>query len=244
MKTKAQKNQTAPEMVFGLFSKKEAANHIMMGAYHVLSSPLGQKDPLARATLQGVERGTPPTFPWETLASELITKELRTSKDRFGMIRSIVDDPRLEGQRDLREKATSVLEELLTNAIFHSFRSGKRSEKYVRSEPAVLAPHEKISLTYGFHDQGLFLKVIDNGGNHRFEDVTHALRRCFERGSNQIDSKEGGAGLGLYMVFDAVTHWKVVSVPGKLTEVSCWLSTKKHFDPDNLTFNFFTRKSP
>ena len=72
--------------------------------------------------------------------------------------------------------------------------------------------------------------------------VAGAFKRCYGAASHQIESKESGAGLGLYMVFESATHMKVVVFPGKTTIVSCWLSDKPVDGSDYFSFNFFERR--
>jgi len=74
--------------------------------------------------------------------------------------------------------------------------------------------------------------------------ISQAFSRCYGDHSTQIEDKEGGAGLGVYMVFEAVTHLKVSVTPGVSTEFSCWISDKKHFDPEYFSFNFFNLGKP
>jgi hypothetical protein len=81
--------------------------------------------------------------------------------------------------------------------------------------------------------------VTDSGGNFRFEQVAKSFSRCYGNSAQQIEEKEGGAGLGTYMCFELCTHLKIVSVPGQLTAATCWIADKTAFDPDTFSFNFF-----
>jgi len=100
---------------------------------------------------------------------------------------------------------------------------------------------EVLAVRYQTFSNGIYLSVTDQGGSLAFEDVARSLWRCYET-SAQIENKEGGAGLGTYMVFEAVTHFKIVATPGKGATVSVWIADQRSYDPDTFSFNFFERR--
>lgn len=223
----------------GLFSKKDAAQKIAGGAQHVHSSMLGERDGCARATREALESGIVPTYPWEH-RDKAETSAITSSADRYELISGLMGHPELKGRRVLRERMEIVLEELLTNALYHAYRTEDGSDKYPRKEAVRLdAPTETLQVSYSIHETGMYLSVRDRGGNFSFTDVACALGRCYGDSRKQIEAKESGAGLGLYMVFEAITHFKVECVQGSHTVISCWISDKKSYDPDTFSFNYF-----
>ncbi len=96
---------------------------------------------------------------------------------------------------------------------------------------------------FGWENNGLYLAIHDKGGTLSFQHVQDAFNRCYLGDQkDKIENKEGGAGLGLYMVFEAVTHLKVNITPGVSTVVSCWLQEKPRHVEESFSFNFFSRK--
>jgi anti-sigma regulatory factor (Ser/Thr protein kinase) len=236
---KAQKkSKPVPKTSFGLCSKREGAKLIANGVRHVHSSALGIRDSLAKATQTSIESGKVPQYSWEK-GTATITATVKSSKDRFDIIKMILARPEFGTRRDLKERVQTVLEELLTNAIFHSYNNADGSPKYRRLDAISLAQTEWVHVEAKIDEAGICLKVKDAGGSHRFKDISDALARCYLQKESQIQTKEGGAGLGLYMIFDAATHWKIFSRPNRDTTITLWISDKKNYDPDTFSFNFF-----
>jgi anti-sigma regulatory factor (Ser/Thr protein kinase) len=240
MKAKRENKTAKEEVLVGHFSKKDAATRVADGCRHVHSSALGTKDPAYALTLQSLADNKDTTYPWElTRESNVLT--IGTSNARHELIQRIVADTGVSTKRHLNEKLTSVLEELVTNSIFHAYRNHQGGEKYQRTKSATLSTSEMISVRYKANENGIYLSVTDQGGTLSFADVASSFRRCY--GSDaQIQTKEGGAGLGMYMIFEYASHLKIISAPGKMCQVSCWLADKKAYDPHAFSFNFFQRR--
>jgi hypothetical protein len=78
-----------------------------------------------------------------------------------------------------------------------------------------------------------------------FSQIQANFERCYQRKDNsQIHSKQGGAGLGLYVVFELATHIKVTSTSGFGTRIDCWFATASTFDPGYFSFNYFKGANP
>jgi anti-sigma regulatory factor (Ser/Thr protein kinase) len=232
------KSPTPDSFLFGLYSKKEAAQLIAKGIKHVHSSTLGARDAGARVTKEILETGKITTYPWEP---SQVDKKLfiLSSRERYEAIRNLVSQSPVEGRRDLQEKLESILEELVSNALFHAYRKRDGEAKYQRRQLASLDTKEKIALQYKTMGEGIYLSVTDQGGSLLFSHVASAFQRCYGDKNGQIEAKEGGAGLGLYMAFEMSTHVKIVSRPTQQTTISCWLADGQIFDPDLFSFNFF-----
>jgi len=232
-----------PQLVCGTFSKKEAAKLIVAGTRHLHSCPLGDRDPGSKVTQQFLQGGKLPAYPWETanIVSEI---PLLTSVDRTALFTKIVTDAGMANKRELSERILSVLEELSTNALYHSYKKADGSEKYQRRQVASLNDQEKISIRHAHDRTGLYVSIADQGGSLTFADIVSSFSRCYSDKKVEIQTKEGGAGLGMYMIFEYVTHLKIETYPGKKTVISCWISDKKSNDPKVFSFNFFEWREP
>lgn len=237
MSLNEKKKPLNPSTLCGVFTKKEAASLIMGGCSHLHSTSLGAKDPGFVATQAALHTGKLPTYAWERTPG-LIELKVGSSVDRLPLIEQVVLRAGIEGRRSVREKVENVLEELLTNAIYHAYRVASGKEKYSRRAQVTLNSNEVVTL--GFHrgENGLFLKVVDQAGSLPFSEVAQSLHRCYET-DGEIQQKESGAGLGTYMVFDAVTHLKFERVPGRSTSISCWIADHKSYEAETFSFNFF-----
>lgn len=222
----------------GIFSKREAAGLIAGGNEHVHSTLLGKRDVCLDVTQKLISGKVVRDYPWEE-KKRAKAIHIRSSKERHDVIRHAVAQLKSGPNRDLREKVLGVLEELITNSIYHPYRGEKGQPKYQRSKPAFLTENEWLTVRFHSDERGVFLSVADQGGTLNFPVISRAFSRCYGDHTTQIEDKEGGAGLGVYMVFEAVTHLKISVDPGSCTEFSCWISDKKHFDPEYFSFNFF-----
>jgi anti-sigma regulatory factor (Ser/Thr protein kinase) len=240
---KPAKKKTAAEeaLTFGLFSKKEGAQKIAKGFTHVHSAPLGDRDACVRATAEALKKGTVPTYPWEKCETVEIVK-VTASSERYQIASKLINHPLVVNRRKFRERLEVVLEELLTNALYHAYRSDNGDEKYPRKLPVQLPAEETLTLKFSVTKEGIFLSIADQGGNLSFNDISAAFARTYGSDSPEIQGKESGAGLGIYMVFEATSHYKAVCVPGKRSEISVWISDKRSEDVDTFSFNYFTVK--
>jgi anti-sigma regulatory factor (Ser/Thr protein kinase) len=240
---KSAKKKTTPDVSphFGLLSKKEAAQKIAAGVSHVHSSVLGERDPLARMTSEALNQGTIPTFPWEK-SQPTESVEVSTSAERYEIAAKLINHPMISGRRKTRESLEVIIEELLTNALYHAYHLQDGKEKYPRKLPVNLSASEKLKIRYSISKEGIYLSVSDHGGSLNFSDISSAFARTYGVDSPEIQGKEGGAGLGIFMVFEAATHYKAVCSPGKWCEISIWISDKRAEDVDHFSFNYFSVK--
>jgi len=242
MKTKPQSKKSQPsEIITGLFSKAEAAHLIMDGSRHLHSTLLGSMDPCAQITAQMLQN-KPGVYPWD-LSSKATLLNLSKSSERLEVWQAICSATHF-AQRSLnRDILKQILEELLTNSVFHAYKKLGSSDKYDRLLPAELNQEETVTISFAEQKSGLFLNITDHGGSLRFEHFTSCFARCYPKNKGQIpfDQKHEGAGLGLYMIFELASHISVTVDPGKQTSISIWIPQSEQFDPDHFSFNFFER---
>lgn len=234
------KSEPSQKLLCGVLSKREAVATIGGGCRHVHSTALGTRDPAAKQTSDALAGQKVATYAWEP-STAVQPMLLGNSIDRAAVIQKVIVEGGIEKKRFLREKVSCVLEELITNALYHAYRNSAGSEKYARRKDVTLASQEVIEIRYQVTANGIYLSVSDKAGSLTFDDVARSLWRCYET-STQIESKESGAGLGTYMVFDAVTHLKFETKPGAYTIVSCWIADQRSYDPEAFSFNYFERR--
>lgn len=233
-------SDTKNQFVCGLFSKKEAAEIIAEGGAHIHSTTMGYRDELAKVTRNLLNENDPKAYPWEHLQKcQEVT--LRSSAERYKMIKRATVDLGIFSKRGYAEKVECVLEELITNGIYHAYRKGDGSIKYWRDQSAELEPGETLKIRYQTTPEGIYLSVEDQGGRLKLEDIGKAFFRCYHQPDRQIEEKEQGPGLGLYMVFDLVTHFRVDVTEAQKTLVSCWLADRRVSHPSIFSFNYFQR---
>lgn len=99
---------------------------------------------------------------------------------------------------------TTVAEELILNAMVHAPHDADGNPKYEAMGPRpelALSPSEYVQVSYGCDGQRLMLSVTDNFGRLSRSTVLNYLARGIEGDKLQVESKAGGAGLGLSMAF-------------------------------------------
>ena len=229
-----------PLTAYGLFSKPEAAEKIFGGARHVHSSNLGAHDPLVQLTESGNGLGGEFRFPWE-LAAEARYVDVQSAEDRHRVLKDFLDGLGSEVHRTFKDVVGTVLEELISNAIYHGLRLENGERKFARLQKPRLQPSEYIKVGTVAAPDGVYLRVEDSGGRLGFDEIREAFHRCYQQGVDQIQQKECRAGLGLYMSFEQARHLRIDVWPGKKTVVSCWINRKRVPNEDNFSFNYFER---
>lgn len=240
MQTKPKTGKPVQELTCGQFSKREGAQIISTGVPHVHSSPLGDKEPLALITAASTKSLVIPVYPWE-MVGQALDLTLNNSDERAKLIKKIASQTGIERKHEFSDKLGLVLEELLTNAIYHSYENISGDQKYDRRLNVKLAASETIQIKYFGDRKGIYLSVTDRGGTIQFQHVMESFLRNYgdQAKSNQLESKASGAGLGIYMIFELVSHLKVTCIPNEKTCISCWLPDNRSYDPNFFSFNFF-----
>ncbi|MFM8315426.1 MAG: ATP-binding protein, partial [Deltaproteobacteria bacterium] len=207
------KNILLDQSSVGLFSKEEAATLIASGCPHLHSSVLGRKDPLVAVTYDAVSSHTVPSYPWE-LSEGAFKVPVNSSQTRHRIITEMISQLDVKPSSSLADKLRLLTEELLSNSIFHAYRNSDGSDKYSRKQPVQLLKSETIYLSFQRGQNGLFLSIKDSGVGLSFNNLRSCFERCYNKKDiSQIETKTGGAGLGLYLAFELSTHVKITSGP-------------------------------
>lgn len=122
----------------------------------------------------------------------------------------------------LVRQLTSAADEMLTNALYNAPIEADGTHRFrhlPRTRPVKLPPNEAIEIQVCSDEERVGICVADPFGSLSCPRVVEYLAKCLRRGADQVDDKPGGAGLGLYYVFDAVSHLVVNLAPERRTEL-------------------------
>lgn len=143
------------------------------------------------------------------------------------------------------ELIETIVDELVTNAIYNAPRTAAGEPKYQklsRREPVVLEPGEVGELQFACDGDYIAIAQIDPFGALTQDTVVSYLNRCLVKGPNQISEASGGAGIGLYRVFQSLSKFVINIEPGKKTEVITLIDLRlsmKRFRQAAKSFHIF-----
>lgn len=153
---------------------------------------------------------------------EVESRVLTRAGDREPAIERVRDFVgRLGAGSQMSSTVGIVADELITNAVYNAPRDPDGTPRYAaksRREKIELAPEEYVSLAMGSNGEKFALSVVDQFGGFTGDALRSGLRRCLVEG-DPIEQKEGGAGIGLYMVLSSCSQLVINVAPGRSTEV-------------------------
>ncbi len=178
------------------------------------------------------------------------TFEVRRSSERDAIVdeaEALASSSGCHGE--IARGAATAAEELLTNALYDAPTdlAGKaRHASLPRAIPIELAAGEAIAFQLAFDGQRIGMSARDPFGSLTPERVVEYLSRCFLRTSYEVPEEGGGAGLGLYFIFNLVQHFVINIAPGKMTEAIGLFqvsSSMRRFKTKTKSFNVFLARS-
>ncbi len=116
-----------------------------------------------------------------------------------------------------------ILNELMTNAIFNA---QDRSDAD-RTLDFDLEGAEIISIKTFKDEEKLSLTVVDNFGKLSKQQIVKTLERCYRE--KTFERKKGGAGLGLYLVFNHSNQLIIKVEKNKKTVITSIIEKNKRF---------------
>lgn len=143
------------------------------------------------------------------------------------------------------ELIETIVDELVTNAIYNAPRNEDGSPKYAklsRRETVVLEEHEEGELQFACDGEYIAVAQIDPFGSLTQETVVNYLNRCLVKGPEQFSEATGGAGIGLFRVFQSISKFIVNIDPGQKTEVISLIDLRlsmKRFRQAAKSFHIF-----
>ncbi len=147
------------------------------------------------------------------------------------------------------EMIETIVDELVTNAIYNAPRTADGEAKYARlsrRESVVLDEHEIGELQFACDGSYIAIAQIDPFGALTQDTVISYLNRCLVKGPNQFSEASGGAGIGLYRVFQSLSKFVVNIDPGRRTEVLCLIDLRlsmRRFHQMPKSFHIFVSNS-
>lgn len=142
----------------------------------------------------------------------------------------------------------SIADELVTNALYNApvdKEGHHRFASVARSEQVQLDPGEELTIKICCDGRRLGISASDPFGSLTVRRVLDYLAKCLRKGADQVDDKAGGAGLGLYYVFDGLSHFAINLHPGHRTEVIGIIDVSgsyRDFSRRGKSFNVFVMK--
>lgn len=116
----------------------------------------------------------------------------------------------------------TVVDESISNALYNGPCDERGVPRYAhlpRQTAVSLNDGEQITVTLRCDGARLGVSVSDPFGSLTRETIFEHLSKCFRRGRDQIDFDPGGAGIGLYVCFESLSHFVINIDAGKQTEV-------------------------
>jgi len=147
------------------------------------------------------------------------------------------------------ELIETIVDELVTNAIYNAPRTPTGEPKYQmrsRRDPVILEENETGELQFGCDGDYIAVAQIDPFGSLTQETVVSYLNRCLVRGADQLSDASGGAGIGLFRVFQSLSKFIINIDPGKKTEVISLIDlrlTMKRFRQAAKSFHIFIQEN-
>lgn len=143
------------------------------------------------------------------------------------------------------ESVAMAADELVTNAIYNAPVDAQGKPRFThlaRTVPVILSAGEVVSLRMGHDGRKVAISVVDPFGSLSPTKVQDYLAKCFAKGEDQVDSKDGGAGLGLFQIFNMTQHFIINIAPHRMTEAIGLLDVTrsyKQFTSKARSFNVF-----
>lgn len=122
----------------------------------------------------------------------------------------------------IKHSVLLVADELIMNAIYNAPRDKDGQPKYAyrdRRQGLVLEPDERAMFRYACDGKHIALSITDPFGSLDRDVILHYIERSFDSQPAEVKDKQGGAGLGLYMVFSSITQLTFNIEVNKATEV-------------------------
>lgn len=148
------------------------------------------------------------------------------------------------------ERVALAADELLSNAFYNAPVDAEGRPRFAsqsRALPVTLGEGEVIRFRLGTDGKRLAVATVDPFGSLTPATVLHYLTKCFGRGDDQIDTKPGGAGLGLYSLFNLLHHFVVNIDPDRCTEAMALVDVTRsyrEFASRSKSLNIFVARSP
>ena len=146
-----------------------------------------------------------------------------TSSDEKGEVISKLETfiDGLRGERQLTDSACTVADEFITNAFYNAPVSEDGIRLYRdrdRTDPVVLENERGVEFSFASDGHRLAISCRDSYGSISNEQILEQLSRAFEHDKAEVSQGTGGAGVGLYLIYNYVANLIINVDPGKASE--------------------------
>lgn len=145
----------------------------------------------------------------------------------------------------LRAMIVCVADECLTNGLYNAPVTEDGRRKYAsrsRTEAVVLEPGEHIEFRYCCDGRRFAVSASDPFGSLEPSKVREYIARGFRSGT--VMEGTGGAGIGLFQIFDSLSHLVINIEPGRRTEMIGMIDVSagyRNFTESGKSFNIFVK---
>ena len=174
--------------------------------------------------------------------------KIKDSRHKLDYLREVAEYAQSLGCNERTiELIETIVDELVTNAIYNAPRTESGEPKYARlsrREPVVLEDHEAGELQFACDGDYIAVAQIDPFGSLTQETVVTYLNRCLVKGVSPFSDASGGAGIGLFRVFQSLSKFIINIDPGHKTEVICLIDLRlsmKRFRQAAKSFHIFLK---
>jgi hypothetical protein len=195
---------------------------------------------ILRGDIFGIEK----YFSWGVEPLRIV---VRRSTDKQMVLEQAADFAQtLRVHPPLVERFLTVVDELVSNAFYNApvDAQGRRVfSSLPRSNPVELEGDKAIEVSFCCDGLRLGVAAADPFGSLQPSDALKYLARCLQGKTAEVSRDGGGAGLGFFIMFDAVTHLVINVRPGIRTEVLGVIDvqgTFRDFVAQGKSFNIFT----
>jgi hypothetical protein len=125
-------------------------------------------------------------------------------------------------RRKYREQIDQCIDEMLMNALYDAPVDDRGTPLFAEvavKDRVLLKVEEKAVVQYACDGERFAVAVRDSFGSLSKKTVLAYLDKCLHAGSDQIDRKAGGAGLGLYLIANSTSGIWFHIFGGRATEL-------------------------
>ncbi len=134
-----------------------------------------------------------------------------------------VELEKISSNEVLVTSARTIVDEMFTNAIYNAPEQalGKEQRRAFSGSERVETKSGRIFM--GKNDSFLLIGCEDQYGSLDTKGLMERIHKCYDSGVDSVVnlSKEGGVGIGTYMLFNTATSFYVGVKPGESTIVMC-----------------------
>jgi hypothetical protein len=185
-------------------------------------------------------------FPWGATSASFTLRDSRERADVVEQVRTFAEGIGVPSR--LLEQFCLVADELTSNALYNAPVDAAGQFRYAhtpRTQSVTLDQNEHVDVEVCSDGRRLGVSIADPFGSLTSERVVEYLAKCFRGGADQVDQKPGGAGLGLYQTFEALSHFVINVCQRRRTEMIGLLDvrgTYRDFVVRGKSFNIFVEE--